>query len=163
MGTQWKTKLNYNWLLWFCKHTKQDLLANYKQFRRYKLSQMDKTQRKIDAALVCEARRDAEVLQLEAKWKGNSGSEKPCVTFGPGSELEKLFGFPVLPPVTQDPTKVRCSFCGKDVDRVNATHGIGRLKMGTTQVIASLDGVYRYRESRSLCLRLFRKMNNELW
>ena len=80
-------------------------------------------------------------MVLEAKWKGNSGSEKPCVTFGPGSELEKLFGFPVLPPVTQDPTKVRCSFCGKDVDRVNATHGIGRLKMGTTQVIASLDGV----------------------
>lgn len=84
---------------------------------------------------------ETEILLLEAKWKGNTGSIKPYVTFTKGSALEKLFAFPVNDPVKQDPNKIRCSFCGKDTDRVNITHGIGPLRSIYTDELVCIDGI----------------------
>lgn len=82
----------------------------------------DRKVRSIEALKVQAERSESRTKELESKWRGNSGTVNPRVSFAPGSSFAKMFGAPVV----LDPEKVCCSFCDNEIDRVNATFGRGK-------------------------------------
>lgn len=80
----------------------------------------------------------------ELRWKlGTEGKpydeKKPAskgYLRGPNSLLTQLgIDDGIIPEVVADPTRLFCSFCHNPVDRVNASHGTGKLKIEVEEVI----------------------------